>query len=234
MEKGTEQHLIKISATARASKKPDQVELDVSFYGECDERADCITQYNKDIAAVLSALENVGFQKDSIKQSGFKVFPHKEGIYEKVGEDEDDYYYRTEMIKGYEYESHATVLMEADEHLYGNAWLALLETDGSFSFQFDFGLKDEESVEKELLANAVEQARSRAEILASAAGAKLGEIASIEHTIRNAFDGYPDDLLRCGGSAMGASSKKDMIPDFNPDDITVYCSIDAAWLIEKA
>lgn len=229
--KDLEPSLIKISATARASKEPDQVELDISFYGECEEKEECIAQYNKDVATVLTALERVGFEKGSIKQSGFKVYPHKENVYEKVGDDEDDYYYRTETVKGYEYESHATVLMDADENLYGNAWLALLETDGSFSFQFGFKLKDEASVEKELLASAVEQARSRAEILARAAGAKLGRIASIEHTVRNSFDGYADHYLCCEDSYMSAPSRKDMIPDFNPDDITVYCSIDAAWHI---
>lgn len=228
-----ESSLIKISATARASKKPDQVELDISFYGECDEKDACIAQYNKDIASVLSALEGAGFEQESVKQSGFKVYPHKESVFEKVGDDEDDYYYRTEVVKGYEYESHATVLMDADQELYGNAWLALLETDGSFSFQFDFRLKDEASVEKELLASAVDQARSRAEILATAAGAKLGGIAGIEHTVRNTFDGYADHFLCCEDSYMSAPSKKDMIPDFNPDDITVYCSIDAAWFIEQ-
>lgn len=232
--KDLEPNLIKISATARASKEPDQVELDISFYGECNEKDECITQYNKDLSAILLALDNIGFDKESIRQSGFKVYPHRESVYEKVGEDKDDYYYRTEMVKGYEYESHATLLMDADEDLYGNAWLALLETDGSFSFQFDFGLKDEASVEKELLASAVEQAKARAEILASAAGASLGRIASIEHTVRNTFDGYAGHFLCCEDSCMSTPSNENMIPDFNPDDITVYCSIEAAWFIEQS
>ena len=152
-----------------------------------------------------------------------------------MDEDEDggNYYYRCETIKGYEYTSHATIAMEADEDAYGKVWLALLETDGSFTFEFEFDLKNEEAVERELLAKAVKQAQSRAEILAEAAGAKLGNVMSINHTMRNAYSGYGLDYMCCESPRPSSYGKRNLIPDFNPEDITVCCSVDVAWSIDK-
>lgn len=224
---------ITIRVTAQTSKKPDEVKLDVRLYDELDERNDCIEQYNKDLNAVITALEKAGINKADIKQSGFKVYPHKESVYEKVGDDEDDFYYRAEVIKGYEYESHASVLMDADEKIFGNAWLALLETDGSFTFEFNFGLKDEDAVEKELLEEAVHQAQERAKALADAADIKLGKVMAIEHSVRSDIFSFEEDLSYfCRETRMSAPHHGKLIPDFNPDDITVSCSIEIAWHID--
>ena len=92
-----------------------------------------------------------------------------------------------------------------------------------------FELADERAAEDVLIARAVERARSNAQALAAAAGAKLGGIKHISYNSR------PGD---CGGvycAAMGA-------PDgasgglgetvLDPEPIEVECSVDVEWWLE--
>lgn len=231
MNEEIRESVVSIDGKASRSITPDQVELSITFEDWLNTKEECIEQYNKDIETVFSTLESCGIDRKTIKQSGFKVYPRKETAYKKYGDDNDDYYKAFEFIEGYKYMGSSLVMFPAEEDIFGTVWLAMLKADGKFTYNFEYGVKDEAAVEAELLKVAFEEARTRANILAHTAGVELGLIKSISHSFRNAFSSY-------GGADICMSvfdfemASKSLVPDFNPEDIEVECSVSAAWYLE--
>lgn len=231
MSEENRESIVSIDAEASREITPDQIELSITFEDQLDTKEQCVEQYNKDLETVLAALEACGINRKDIKQSRFKVYPHKETAYKKYDEDDDDYYRAFEFIEGYEYQGSSTVKFPANEEIFGAAWVALLESEGKLTYDFEYGIKDEAATEAELLKVALEEARSRAGILASAAGAELGDIKSINHSFRNAYTCYRRaDMCMSAPSSYG-SAPESLIPDFNPEDIEVECSVSASWYL---
>ena len=230
MSANEELALVKIDANAEKEFVPDKIELTLSFSDELEETDECVAQYNKDLETVLAALESVGIDRTRVKQSGFKVYPKRETAYKKIEEDDKERYYRAfEYISGYEYEGESSVDLDADPNVFGTAWLALLQAKGQFTFEFSYGLKDRAKAEAELLQEAVNQAKVRAEVLSAAAGAQLGSVHEISHSVRNAaLYSYSDDwAMECRECPSGAPDF--MTPNFNPEPISVSCSVSCAW-----
>ena len=81
-----------------------------------------------------------------------------------------------------------------------------------------------------MLAEAAENARARAEILAKASGVALGELLSIEYNgnrprLRSGTELYANDML-C--APMG----KACAPDINPENITAELTASFVWEIK--
>lgn len=101
-------------------------------------------------------------------------------------------------------------------------------------YDFEYGIKDEAAIEAMLLTEAMEEAHFRAAILATAAGSKLGSIKSISHSFQNAYT-----VSRCAKMCMFAPTSRGaapefLIPDFNPEDISVECSVSATWYLDAS
>ena len=222
-----------IDAEAEKEFDPDIFVLTVDFYGECDDRKSCVEAYNEDLADVTDALVKSGIQREAIKNSEFKIDMHAEWLYEKV-DDGRDYYRRAErIVKGYEYRGDCTVTHAVDNDLLKRIFHSLQEIDGGFSFNVSFDLERPDEYEKALLKEAVEAARSRAEVLVKAAGAKLGPVETIRHRFDNAS-------IVCASAATYAPSGIGdyewamplSAPDFNPETIDISCSVSISWAIE--
>lgn len=70
--------------------------------------------------------------------------------------------------------------LPSDNATLSRALTALSRTEATFSFSY--GLSDPERAREKLLADAVRDARSKADALAGAAGVVLGDMIAIEHS----------------------------------------------------
>lgn len=119
-----------------------------------------------------SHLLQLGIQKEEIKSSNFSVKPHLE--YNKSTLEHE--------INGYAASQTITVKVAREKKLIA----ALLDTTNQhlrcIPFRFHFVLSDEKKYMGQLIALAVNDAKTKAEMLAEAAELRLGSIASIKHT----------------------------------------------------
>ena len=231
MGKSHKAALVKIDSTIFQELEPDQITLTIEFSDELDTKEECLTQYNQDLAAVLKALETAGISRQEVTQSRFSLYPNKETAYKKVDGKSDEYYRAYEYVDGCEYSGESTVVLDADPEVFSKAWVALFDTEGAFTFQVSYGLKDRAAAEAQLLNSAVDQARARAQVLALAAGASLGPIHTLKHDFSSGTGlswNHNDNGLRYREScAMDLSSSK--VPEFNPEKITVSCDVFCSW-----
>lgn len=238
---GTLQNGITIDAAAQGDFKPDLFELEVTFEAEYETREECIDSYNKDYALVKEALIKLGMPEEAIATGPFIVRVHYEWIYEKVEESyargrREEYRRARAEISGYEYEGSLSVEHPMDLQLVGTIWSTLYDIEGDFGFEFEFKLEHPEIHERELLEQAVAEARERAEVLASAAGVTLGVVEAIHHEYRYARRSgmridYRVEELVCNSSAS-YGDRIGSAPDINPEELAVSCSVTLRWSLK--
>ncbi len=234
---------ITIGAASEGKYVPDLFTIEVDFGTDKDSREECIEAYNEDYALVKEALVKVGVTEDAIATGPFSVTIHYEWVYEKIeenysGRHREEYRRVRKEVDGYEYEGSLLVELPMDLKLVKTIWSALNDIDGYFSFSFNYRLEHPEIHERELLEQAVAEARKRAEVLAAAANIKLGSVEAINHEYRyassigNRTECYKSEtVFRLGSEDVFRSP--DGTPDLNPEDIPVSCSVTLRWAVEQ-
>ena len=90
--------------------------------------------------------------------------------------------------------------------------------------------------ERKLLEQAVAEARQRTEALANASGVKLGTVEAIMHEYRYAsrsgvIQEFHESLFTLD-TADKIGSVPNSAPEFNPETISVSCSVSLRWGLE--
>ena len=95
----------------------------------------------------------------------------------------------------------------------------------------DFSLKDIESKKRELIADAYEDAKKKAEALANAAQKNLRDCVRVEIDAVSQGSRYEGDfaMAKCASVADFEQELKNIDETFKPDDITVSKQISCVW-----
>ena len=220
-----------VSIDARAQKdfEPDQFRVEVSFHGEYDDKAECTRAFNGDLKRVKEALAKVGVPVDEIVSRGYRVVTHYEWRYEKCEGSYGEWYRRGErFVEGYEYDGDCSFKCKMDPALLAAIWVALQSTEGDFSYEIEYMIERPDEREREILRDAVVAARGRAEVLADAAGAKLGEVASIDYGFA-----YEEELIhrlnKCCCAPDDGYDDFDDAPSLIPEPIPISCKVSVSW-----
>lgn len=223
---------ITITALVEKDFEPDIFRVEIIFEGEQDDKSECVAAYNADRKRVLAALGEAGVASDEVRTGAFRVSAHYEWYYEKATGAPYERYRRTERyVDGCEYSGDCHFERGMDLELLGSVWNALQNTEGDFTFEVTYDLEHPDECERELLRAAVAEARSRAELLADAAGAKLGGIASMKHGFRHAASSYSQPIMLYAAEDCGYDDEGSSAPALNPETILVSCEVSASWFI---
>ena len=115
-----------------------------------------------------------------------------------------------------------------DTALLSRALTAISQSVSEPMLAIQFTVGDKDAVHEEILRNASENARKKAEILAAAAGVNLGELLSIDYSWDEIVMTSPTDY-RQEKACMDMSEEMDM--DITPEDITVSDNVTFVWAI---
>ena len=229
---------ITIYAAAQGKYAPDVFTIEVSFTGEKENRDECVQAYNEDYRKVKEALISAGVPEESIVTGPFAVMAHYEWIYEKIEEGSsrrrrEEYRRIRKEIDGYEYEGNCSAELPMNASLAKTIWVTLRDCEGDFGFDFSYDLEHPEVHERALLEQAVSEAKERAEVLASAAGIKLGAVEAIEHEYRHAVQA--DQCVHRSTNIQymdtARNSLEENAPDFDPEHIWVSCDVSIRWKV---
>lgn len=218
---------LSIDACVSAYREPDVFRVDIEFSGNEGTKADCFASYKKSVIAAEEAFKAAGFDPNEIKSDQLSISPSFRHVYEKVDDERyrvftEALYRRNELVDGYEYDSSAYAEypfdgnMEAVEGL----WRSLLALGEGTSCGFSFDLADKQGAKEALIAEAIGQARRRAELHASALSYKLGDVVHVE------AESVKRELYRCKNVH---GELPESAPLFRPEPVEVSCSARIDW-----
>ncbi len=210
---------LRITGEGRLSLKPDIAKIKLPVVSKELEYRAAIEELNKKVFAVHDILENNGINKDCLRTTDFLIR-------------ENWKYFKDERLKpkfeGYT-ASHDLILeLPLDNSLMSSVLSDLTNRGLGISFSISFDVSDREKHNKELIRNAVLDAKESAEVIAEASGISLKEIINIDYSFseikfHNEENEY-DIMTKCCCDMS--------IPDFAPDDIKAKKNITIIWLIE--
>jgi uncharacterized protein YggE len=183
--------LITVSATGYATAEPDRARLATGVTSEAETAKEALAANSELMAKVIAGLKESGIDAKDIQSSNFNVEPRYET---SKG--------TTPVINGYRVSNQVEILVRDLKSL-GTLLDKLVALGANQMHGLAFEVSKAEILKDEARKEAVENAHRRAELLATAAGAGVGEVVSIAEEV--SYQG-PRPM------AMSARGKADFVP----------------------
>jgi uncharacterized protein YggE len=159
--------VIVTTGTASVTRAPDQAWVTIAAEGRGGTSADAQRLAAEGMTAVNAALAGAGIQAEAIRTTGFSLRPDMEYVNGRG------------RVRGYIASNQIEV--RVDDLVKLGAVLDAAGASGATSMSgLRFDVKDRASFERQALSMAVKDAMSRAQAMASGAGARLGPIVRID------------------------------------------------------
>ena len=185
--------LITVSATGYAYAEPDRVRLSTGVTAEADTARDALSANTALMKKVVDGLKESGIDAKDIQTSNFSVEPRYTNPQDGA---------TPPVINGYRVSNQVEILVREIPSLGG--LLDKLVTLGANQMHgLAFEVSKAETLKDDARKEAVANARRRAELLATAAGAEVGEVVSIAEEVNY---GGPRPM------AMARSAKAESVP----------------------
>lgn len=216
---------IRITGTGKVSVKPDQIACSIKLSGLDPDYENAIKRSVEESEQVKESIESAGLDPKELKTSYFDV-DTKYSYYkdEKKGTE-------TSVFEGYRYRHNMSIEFPNDNKILGKVLFALSHCPAELIFSISYTVSDTEPVKNRLLEKATADSRRKAEILACAAGVKLGQILQIDYS-------WGEMRLSARLGEMQNFKLLDTVKtgydiDFNADDIDVKDTVTIVWEIES-
>lgn len=206
---------IRVRGSAKVSAAPDWVVILFDIESRQYSYADCMAQLNEKTEHLRTELQKVGLEKESLKTKQFNISTNFEWINKQ------------NIFKGYKADHHLSVEFTFDKEYLNKVLHVLSQTESRASFNIIFQIKDAEPFRQQALAEAVKNCRQKAEVLADAAGVKLGELQNIDYSWSEIH--FEHKMQVCESEY----SLKESAAPFNiePEDVNISDSVTAIWTI---
>ena len=208
---------ITVQGQGSASRPPDQIRIELTLRQKSPDFADAIVKCNQRVAQIKAAVVAAGVADDELKTASFGVEVDSEW----------DQNNRRHYEAGFIASQSLFVIQPWVKERAAALFSAIIASGAEPRISFQFLVSDAEGMRQAVLANAVQNAKQRAEIIAAAGGIKLGPFHHIESghvEIRVISDS--SDFTNCSRTSSSMSA-----PEFNPDDITSHDGVTVTWLI---
>ena len=205
---------ITVRGSARVSAAPDWVVISFTINSEHYDYGQCMEQMAVQTESLQKDLAAVGLERDSLKTVDFDIDTH----FEKVN---DRYVFR-----GYKAVHHLKGEFPFEKDYLNKVLRALSRTQSQSSFSVSFQLNDPEPLLHKAIAEAVKNAKIKAQVLAEAAGVMVGELVHID---------YSWSEIRFHSSLEYGTVEDSMASpgyDFTPEDVNISESVTVIWAID--
>ena len=215
---------IRITGRGQIRVTPDKTRIMIALNDVCEEYAQALEKASKERATLQEVLRGFGFADSDLKTLNFNVDPEYEGY-------QEDGIWK-QKFKGYRYYHQLKLEFASDNDKLGKVLYAMAASGLTPEFSIGFFASDPEAVRNELLADAVADAKAKAEALTAAAGVTLGEIQSIDYAkadLNLAVNTMRMPMMAKGAMIEEACDSYDM--DVQPDDIELTDTVTILWEI---
>lgn len=199
---------ITVHGTGTATASPDAVIISGGFSGLFASYDEAVGASSGILSSIRREVVAAGFDAADLKTVRVSVNP--EYTYDKDGKS---------SFSGYRFNHDISITEDSDGETVGRVLGALVRCDGAPEFRLEYTVRDRSGPMAEARADAVADARCKAEQLADAAGVRLGEIVTIEYG------------SGCDAGRPVLRSVACMNMDAVPDDMRFTDSVTIVWSI---
>ena len=218
---------IRVTGKGNLSVKPDTVRLVMTMEGMKEEYDAALAESAHMTEDLKQMFSDLGFDREDIKTLNFNVSAEYESYQAK-----DKSWKR--RFEGYKYVHRMKIEFPADNKRLGKVLYKLGHSTVRPEFRIEYTVAEPEKCKNELLANAVIDAKAKADVLSKASGVSLGEIVTIDYSWQEIdFVSRPMDKLMSEQCYMRSCEPDEAYDiDINPDDIDVTDNVTIVWGIK--
>lgn len=214
---------ITIKGMGKISVKPDLIVISMNLETENKEYDKTMELASEKIEVLNNSLENIGFEKNSVKTTTFNVRTHYESVKTKDG------VYKS-VFCGYVCNHNLKVEFDFDTKRLARVIATISQCLAKPELAISFTVKDPSIISRELLISATENAKQKAESLCEASNVKLGELVSIDYNWGE-LNILSDTDYRIESRLMMNSEASLANVEISPDDINLSDSATFVWEI---
>lgn len=212
--------IITVTGTASEKTAPDQIELSITLNVKNIDYGAMTTEAAEKSEALISALTKAGFQRADIKTAEFNIGSDYENVQAENGS-------WSRKFAGYRLTHGLHIAFPSDIKRLNDAVNAVTGCkDANPELNIAFTIKDLEQINRRLLASAVKDARTKAEVIATAAGVSLGRLIEISCEA-SPFSGISPTMYK----QQAAPLCRGVDMNINPESAENVLNITAAWEI---
>lgn len=216
---------MKITGKGKISVKPDRIRLNMTMEESYKEYEVTLSQSSDTTKILKELFVSLGFKKDDLKTRNFDIDTKYESYKAK------DQSWKKRLI-GYTYTHHMLIEFDADNKKLGEILYALAHSVITPEISIEYTVSDPEKHKDELLKNAIEDSKHKAEVLANAANVKLGDIVTIDYSWGEInFVSEPIQNFAFASAEQTRDSTGYDI-DIEADDIDVTDTVTVIWSIK--
>ena len=214
---------------------PDEVEIKLDFYTRADSYERALENGTKNVENFIDdVLEKMNFNKEIMKTRSFRVYEEKQYDYD-----------RKEYIKlGYAYTQQANIKFDYSMNIIAEFMDMVSKLKNPPKYHLSFNVKDIKECKDEVLTEAYNKAKEKAETIAKAAGKELKECVKtdfrpfgesvISRSSLNSQDMYMEKEQSFGASNFDMAKKtgvQDTIQTIlTPEDIEITETLYCLWI----
>ena len=213
---------ITVKGTGNVSARPDYIVLSLNIEAISETYDRAMTEASERIKKLQDAAVLVGYEKSDLKTTSFNVQTRYENVKDRQGN------YKREFA-GYACSYHLKLAFNFDSKQLAKVISAIANCGAQPEISIAFTVKNPERISEELLINATENAKTKAEILCKVSGNALGQLLNIDYSWGelNVFSRTTYDVEDCIQPLMAMS--KCAAPEIEPDDIDVSDTVTFTW-----
>lgn len=201
-----------VSGVGEAQVVPDRARLAIGVQTQASTAAEASSRNARLQSAVIAALRGLGIPGEQIATSGYNVFP----------EQQYDQPTRRSRIVGYNVQNTVTVELRQIAQV-GPALDAVLAKGANLVSSLQFYSSQAEVARRRALQNAIERARADAEVMAAAAGGRVGELLDLSS---DAAVQPPRPMMAMAAGARMADSAPTPVSEGTQ---TINATVSARW-----
>lgn len=214
--------ILRVTGKGQIKVKPNVTRITMTLSGLRKEYSKTLEASSADTEQLKAVLKPFGFESIDVKTLRFTVDTEYESYQERNQ--------WKQRFVGYKYDHVMKIEFDSDNDRLGRILYALAHALVQPELRISYTVKDQEAAKNLLLGKAIEDAKTKAAVLASAAGVSLKEIQSIDYswgTINFEVQPMARNML-CDAKETSEESY-DM--DIEPDDIEVSDTVTVVWEI---
>ena len=216
------QRTIRVKGKGKISVKPDMIRLDIIANEVCKEYDEVIEKSTLCIKKIKETVERAGLNGKELKTVKFDVDSKYESYRDKNGN------YKSRLV-GFQYTQKFYIQFSNDNLQLGKILYELSHCDVNVEFGIKHTVKDITAVKNELLSKAVQDSKTKAEILAKSSGVTLGDIINIDYSWGE-IEIYSEPIQNYCLAESTINEPYNI--DIEADDIDVQDTVTIVWEIK--
>lgn len=217
-----EERVITVTGKGEIQLHPDQTRLSVEVRSDHATYADAYQVAEVNLRELSAIMRDCGLETTLPKTTYFNIAHRTRSQY-----DEHHNYLGEEQI-GYRLEQNIRIDLGMDNQLLTRLIRSIGKQMKDVEISIAFTTSDPRAAQNEMLAKAVQDARTKAEIMAKAAGCQLGKVKTIDYNEQPVHLFAQARKLAVNGDMMACTAES---LDINADDVKASEQVTIVWFI---